>query len=93
MGVEVIDGPMDLDLPEFAGLEIGGVIRDGAIIDFFPAHEEDPVNNDELPTQTRQAIDKARADLDDALERYVQAKIADSEDIERWQWRAKGKAR
>jgi hypothetical protein len=88
LGIEVReDGPTPLDLNEFAGLTVGGEIHEGRIIDFWPVDEDAAAKDPEFTSRTRQEVDKARADLDHAIDRYVKAKIADSEDIERWQWR------
>ena len=100
LGIEIIDGPMDLNLDEIPGLTVGGLVRDGQIIDFWPLDEEDAIARgverppitpvDAQFTQT--AIDKARVDLDRALEVYVRARTAEYEDIERQRWRARSKA-
>jgi hypothetical protein len=89
LGITVPNGPMNLDLNNLVGLIGGAAVNDGQIVNFY---QKPPVDN-EFTDRTQRAIDKARADLDAALDRYVQAKIADSEDIERWQYRARGKAR
>jgi hypothetical protein len=84
---------MDLNLDKFIGLTVGGFVSDGQISDLWPVDEDDAAAKDNFKTESRARVDKARADLDTALDRYVQAKVADSEDIERWRWRARGKAR
>jgi hypothetical protein len=88
LGITVPDGPMDLKPDELAGGTLGAAIRKGDIVDFWPVDK--PVH--EFTHRTRQGIDKARAALDEAIENYVQAMVANSEDIERWRWRARSKA-
>ena len=89
LGITVPNGPMDLDLNKLVGLRVGANIKDGAD-EFWPVDK--PVDAD-LIDATQRAIDKARADLDDALERYVRARTAEYEDIERQRWKARSKAR
>ena len=88
LGVEIPDGPMDLNLTKLAGLKVVGDICDGEIVDFQPIDKDA-----DLIDRTQRAIDKARADLDDAIERYARARTAEYEDIERQRWRARSMAR
>jgi hypothetical protein len=90
LGITVPNGPMDLDLNSLVGMRVGANIKDGAD-EFWPV--EKPVAPVDDKSTTEREVDKAKADLDAALERYVAAKVADSEDIERWQWRTRSKAR
>ena len=98
LGIEIIEGPMDLNLDEIPGLTVGGLVSDGQIIDFWALDEEGAIARPPPITPvdaqfTQTAIHKTRADLDRALEAYVRARVAEYEDFERQRWRQRSKAR
>lgn len=97
LGIEIIEGPMDLNLDEIPGLTVGGLVSDGQIIDFWALDEKDAMARGVEPPVdaqfTQTVIHKARADLDRALEAYVRARVAEFEDFERQRWRQRSKAR
>jgi hypothetical protein len=92
LGIEIPDGPFDFNPNELAGLTVGGTVKDGGIVDFWPVENED-VAATEFIDATQRAIDRARADLDRAIEAYARARTAECEDIERQRWKARSKAR
>jgi hypothetical protein len=98
LGVEILNGPMELKPNALVGLRTGGFIRDGDDwFDFWPLECEEALTallvEKKFKSQTQQAIDKARADLDRAIEAYARARAAEFEDIERHRWRARSMAR
>jgi hypothetical protein len=89
LGIEIPKGPFDLKLDEYVGLTVGATVEEGRVIDFRPVEEAAT----EFIDQTQRVIDKARADLDRAIEAYARARAAEYEDIERHRWRARSMAR
>lgn len=99
--VKTLDGPFDFRPNGYLGRTIGGRVSDGQIVAFWPIEDENgepvklntpaPAKDAEFTHRTKQEVDKAKADLDAALARYVAAKVSASEDIERWQRRSKAR--